>query len=112
MTVVSMCHSSSARVVRDYADQAEAVAAARARLAALELEPTPASPALHTEVVWEEARCVSAQGDVSPDGRLLTYVDWCDRGNLAPGASSLRNSCALARRERKDIGSSPNRHCH
>ena len=33
------------RLVRDYADQAEPVATARARLAALAVEPTPPSPA-------------------------------------------------------------------
>ena len=70
-------------VLRDYADQAAPVAASRARLAALEVEPTPASPKLHTELLWAGARGVSPQGDVSPDGSLVTYVDWLDGGNLA-----------------------------
>ena len=73
------------RVLREYADQAEPVAAVRARLAALEVEPTPASPALNTELVWAEAKGVGGVqlGDVSPDGNLVTYVDWVDLGNLA-----------------------------
>ena len=71
------------RLVRDYADQAEPVATARARLAALAVEPTPPSPALHTELLWAEARGVYPGGNVSPDGSLVTYVDWADGGNLA-----------------------------
>ena len=71
------------RVLRDYADQGETAAEARSRLAALEVEPTSPSPALHTELLWAEARGVSPQGGVSPDGSLVTYVDWLDGGNLA-----------------------------
>ena len=71
------------RVLRDYADQTESVAAVRARLAALEVEPTSPSSALHTEMLWAEAEGVAPQGDVSPDGSLVTYVDWLDLGNLA-----------------------------
>ncbi len=70
------------RVLRDYADQPEPVAAVRARLAALEVEPTSPSAALHTELLWPEARGVNP-GDVSPDGNLATYTDWEDLGNLA-----------------------------
>ena len=71
------------QVLRDYADQAEPVAAARARLAALEVEATQPSAALHTELLWTTDRGVSAQGGVSQDGSLMTYVDWSDLGNLA-----------------------------
>ena len=71
------------QVLREYADEAEPVAAARTRLAALEVEPTPASPTLHTELLWAEARGVYPGGSVSPDGTLVTYVDWSDNGNLA-----------------------------
>ncbi len=71
------------RVSLDYADQGEAAAEARSRLAALEGESEQRSAALHTEVVWAGARGVSPQGDVSPDGSLVTYVDWLDGGNLA-----------------------------
>ena len=70
-------------VLQDYSDQAEPVAAVRARLAALEVESTPQSLALNTELQWAGARGISPQGDVSPDGSLVTYVDWQDGGNLA-----------------------------
>lgn len=72
------------RVLRDYADQAEPVATARTQLAALEVEPTPPSLALHTELLWTTPDPSNpAQGGVSPDGRLMTYVDWSDLGNLS-----------------------------
>ncbi len=71
------------RLVRDYADQAEPVAEARERLGAIEIQPASASPELHTEVVWAGPRCGGPLGGVSPDGRLVTHVDWCDGGNLA-----------------------------
>ena len=72
------------RVLLDYPEQAEPVAAARARLAALEVEATQPSAALHTELLWTTSDSgIPAQGGVSPDGRLMTYVDWNDRGNLA-----------------------------
>jgi len=71
------------RVLRDYPGQAEPAAAARVRLAALEVEATQSSPALHTEVVWAGPRCGTPLGGVSPDGRLVTDVDWCDGGELA-----------------------------
>ena len=38
---------------------------------------------IRTELVWPEARGVSPQGDVSPDGKVVTFVDWRDGGNLA-----------------------------
>ena len=79
-------HDVYERVLRDYADQAEPVAAVRARLvvlAALKVEPTPPSAALHTEVTWADGPCGVPQGGVSPDGGLVTYVEWCAGGNLA-----------------------------
>ncbi len=42
-----------------------------------------AQDAVRTELVWPEARGVSPQGSVSPDGKFVTYVDWIDEGNLA-----------------------------
>ena len=49
--------------------------------------PSPIAQAaqggIRTEVVWPEARGISPQGSVSPDGKLVTYVDWGDEGNLA-----------------------------
>ena len=69
-------------LLRDYPDQAEPVAAVRARLSALEVEQTP-PPALHTELLWDGSWGPSTGGDVSPDGSLLTYVDVEGLGNLA-----------------------------
>ena len=57
------------RVLREYADQAEPVAAVRARIAALQADPIKVAE-------------LDAMGDVSADGRLLTYVDW-STGDLA-----------------------------
>ena len=71
------------QLLRDYPDQAEPVATVRARLAALEVESTQPSGALHTELLWTTDRAVSPQGSVSQDGSLMTYVDWSDLGNLA-----------------------------
>ena len=62
------------RVLSAHADQAEPVAAARARLAALEVEPESASPALHTELVWALPCACWGNGDVSPDGSLATWT--------------------------------------
>src|SRR5687767_2711273 len=57
------------RVLREYADQKEAVAAARARLGhKVETE-------LVTRQVWS-GEDVNLEGGPSPDGRFLTYVNW------------------------------------
>ena len=49
--------------------------------------PSPIAAAaegdLRTELIWPEAVGISPQGDVTPDGRWMTYVDWSDLGNLA-----------------------------
>ena len=42
-----------------------------------------AADGLRTELVWPKALGVSPQGSVSHDGKLVTYVDWWDEGNLA-----------------------------
>jgi Tol biopolymer transport system component len=69
------------RVVRDFADQAEIVAQARVRLAALG-SPT-ASAGVRTRQVWTgPPRTEYVECSVSPDGRYLSYVDW-DTGDLA-----------------------------
>jgi len=65
------------RVLSDYADQREIVAQAQARLSALR---RPAAVATHQIWAGPEA---NGSGGVSPDGRLLTYVDWNSGGNLA-----------------------------
>jgi Tol biopolymer transport system component len=63
------------RVVRDYADQKEAVALARAHLGA----PPPTGRQTNI-LVWSGPK-VNFRGGVSPDGRYLSYTDW-DTGNL------------------------------
>jgi Tol biopolymer transport system component len=64
------------RVVRDYGDQTEFVAAARARLASAPVHTAPA-------VVWPRAKVDAfGNGRVSPDGRQIAYVDWTT-GDLA-----------------------------
>ena len=49
--------------------------------------PSPIAEAaqdgVRTEVVWQQAKGISPQGSVSPDGKFVTYVDWLDSGNLA-----------------------------
>ena len=68
------------RVVRDYADQRDAAQQAQARLAVANSNAQQvASPALHTELLWDNAH---PQGDISPDGRFVTKTDWVDEGNL------------------------------
>ena len=78
------------RVLRDYADQAEPVAAVRARLAALEVEPTPPSPTMTVREVMRSAAqqpgAVQAMPSppftISSDGQLFVYTDWTT-GDLA-----------------------------
>src|SRR5215469_15707665 len=62
------------RVLRDYADQSEAAARARARLAALSGNSTSASSEMVTRRVWVGPD-VSVGGSLSPDGRYLSCVD-------------------------------------
>jgi len=65
------------RVVREYADQAEAVRLARTALTGL-----PRADANRGDrAVWTGDK-VDMFGRVSPDGAALTYVDWGGRGNL------------------------------
>ena len=65
------------RVIRDYADQKEAVTEARARLGRSYSSPE----AIGDRPVWT-GPSVDLFGTVSPDGRSLTYVDWNKTGNL------------------------------
>ena len=70
------------RVLRDYAEQAELVGIARARLAALDQPRSPADPStMVVRRVWE-SHSGDYFGGPSPDGRYLTYIDF-DTGNLA-----------------------------
>jgi hypothetical protein len=66
------------RVIRDYSDQAEPLQVARARLAAL-TQPPPGE--MTVRKVWAGPD-VDTDGEISPDGRFLSFVDW-DTGDLA-----------------------------
>jgi len=69
-------------LVRDYADQAEQVQAARARLAALAGTPSrTAGTEMTIRRVWSGAE-VDSTGSPSPDGRYLSIMD-PDSGDLA-----------------------------
>ena len=72
------------RVLRDYADQRDVARQAQDRLDAFATANVEQDDAetLHTEVTWANGPCGVPQGGVSPDGRLVTYVGWCDGGNL------------------------------
>lgn len=61
------------RVLRDYADQKEAAATARTRLASL--RPAPAPAGIVTRQVWTGLK-VDIGGSVSPDGRYLSFSNW------------------------------------
>jgi len=68
------------RLVREFADQAEQAQAARARLAALaEGSGVPGGSTLAVRRV----RAGDIQGQVSPDGRFLSFTEWGEGGNLA-----------------------------
>lgn len=66
------------RVLRDYADQAEAVTIARARLAA---NPAALNASTITRQVWT-GPSVDSYGSVSSDGRFISFTDWVT-GDLA-----------------------------
>ena len=69
------------RVLRDYADQNEAAAQARTRLAALSGNAASRSSEMVTRRVWAGSD-VDVLGSLSPDGRYLSCVDWTT-GDLA-----------------------------
>src|SRR5687767_12710284 len=64
------------QVLREYADQTEAVTFARARMGGSSQPGWPTNT-----LVWKGDKVDSA-GTVSPDGRYISFVDW-DNGNLA-----------------------------
>ena len=66
------------RVVRDYSDQKEAAALARARLA----EGDPTESVKGDRVVWAGENALHVWGSVSPDGRYVSYTDWSYTGNM------------------------------
>lgn len=69
------------RVVREFADQRDHVARARAGLAALEGPRAAASTGIVSRQIWTGPQ-VDALGSISPDGRSLSFVDW-ETGDLA-----------------------------
>lgn len=72
------------RVVREFADQKEAAAEARARLAALQSPSTQASQAVR--LVWTGQDAFgSVRGSPSPDGRYLTFL------HLGTGGLAVRD---------------------
>jgi Tol biopolymer transport system component len=66
------------RIVRDFGDQAEMVAQARARLAALGGPNTTTMTARRLETPSVD----TPRGAISPDGRYFTFYDW-DTGDLS-----------------------------
>ena len=66
------------RVLREYADQKEAVVVARARLG---VGAEAKNAGITTRQIWTGPK-VDAFGTVSPDGRSLSFVDW-STGDLA-----------------------------
>ncbi|MCC6393507.1 MAG: PD40 domain-containing protein [Bryobacterales bacterium] len=68
------------RVVREYADQKEAVATARVRLGRSEAAGHPNGMAARQ--VWTAPARRGIYGAVSRDGRLVPYVNWDENGDL------------------------------
>jgi Tol biopolymer transport system component len=68
------------QLLKDFADQSESAAEARTRLAALRQPAKPGSGP-STRRIWAESK-TDFFGQVSPDGRYLSFVDW-DTGDLA-----------------------------
>jgi Tol biopolymer transport system component len=87
------------RIVRDYADQKEAVDKARVRLGRNEA----AAGAKGDRPVWTGGR-VDMFGRISPDGRYLTYVDWAQTGNLMVHDMVTGTDHALTKKKSWDDG--------
>jgi hypothetical protein len=67
------------QVVRDYADQKEAVTMARARLSK---QSGTGDSRMSFRQVWKLPSDTTLDGPVSRDGRYVAYVDWSQNGNL------------------------------
>lgn len=78
------------RVIREYADQSEAVTLARARLGAT----APVSTTKGDRAVWT-GPYVDLFGQVSPDGRFITFTDWFRSNNLMVRDVALGTHVAL-----------------
>jgi len=72
----SQSHKIYQQIVRDYADQKEAVATARAKLGGADPQNV-----ITLKQVWSGSK-VDVYGSVSLDGRYLSFVDWTSHGNL------------------------------
>jgi Tol biopolymer transport system component len=69
-------------LIRDYSEQEDLASEARIRLAALAASADPnLAKGMTIRKVWEGPE-VDMWGEVSPDGRYISYVDW-DTGDLA-----------------------------
>lgn len=66
------------QVVKDYADQKDAVALARARLGAETASPS----GIVSRQVWKSPKIYSFGASISPDARYITFTDW-ETGDLA-----------------------------
>lgn len=91
------------QVLREYADQPEAVAIARARLSVIDRPAANRSPSMTVRRVTARAN-VDGMVDVSSDGRYLSAPDW-DTGNLvlidlATGQQFCRRPTGTARSAR------------
>jgi Tol biopolymer transport system component len=69
-----------ARIITDFADQKEAVAAAKSRLARSR-DPVAADRTVHRSV-WGVADGFDLFGKISPDARYVPYTDWNQNGDL------------------------------
>ena len=85
------------RVVREFADQAESVATARTRLAALR-PPSVSKGVLSMRQVWAAP---SSHLSVSADGRFITFTDWTTGGDLAVRDLAVGTNRLLTRRDRR-----------
>jgi Tol biopolymer transport system component len=68
------------RVLREYADQAEAASVARAKLG--RIKSAAGETGIVTRQVWTGPKVDFRPGTVSADGRFITYTDW-STGSLA-----------------------------
>ena len=67
------------QVVREYGDQKDAVAEARAHLGAAAAKRVDA---ISSRRIWTAPAKADFYGQVSPDGRYIPYTNWSDNGNL------------------------------
>lgn len=89
------------RVVREFADQSEAVAAARAGLRETGAGESARGTATRGDrAVWT-GNNVDMFGRVSPDGRYVTFVEWEKTGNLALRDLSTNTERLLTRYDGK-----------